>query len=172
MVGPYILRLVFPGAPGVSGDDVRPEKPLSPSATPEFLSQLMYRLLGDDRHAVRLGCIRAMERVLATATSPPSPLHILGHTVHLVCVSNGVIASHVTDDDICPDTSRKDNATHALVAADILEVDLQFEMLKVWQACLTTPANALVVGRWRVSCDQCVAAYIGSHHGTPRSRSG
>lgn len=127
MVGPYILRLVFPGDPTARQELVKPDKPLSAAVTPEFLTQLMYRLLGDSNAAVRLACVRAMERVLATATTPPSPLHILGHMVHLVCVSNGVLPDHIESEEWIA-TSRLDvsaGALPTLVAADILGVDLQ-----------------------------------------------
>ncbi len=126
MVGRYILRLVFPGDPGCVPDTVRPERPLPTAAAPELLSQLLYRLLGDANHVVRMGCIRCMERVLSTATTPPTPLHILGHTVHLVCVSNGVIPELVESEELFP-TARFESAGHrkTLIAADVLDMDLQ-----------------------------------------------
>ncbi len=65
MVGPYILRLLLPGTVGVDVVSVRPQKVLSAMDAQELLSQLLFRLLGDSDHAVKLACVRSMERVCA-----------------------------------------------------------------------------------------------------------
>ena len=63
MVGPYILRLLLPGTVGVDLASVRPQRTLSALEAQELLSQLLFRLLGDSDHAVKLACVRSMERV-------------------------------------------------------------------------------------------------------------
>jgi hypothetical protein len=63
MVGPYILRLLLPGTVGVDVISVRPQRILSALDAQELLSQLLFRLLGDSDHAVKLACVRTMERV-------------------------------------------------------------------------------------------------------------
>ncbi len=63
MVGPYVLRLLFPGSVGVDVESVRPARALTPLDGQELLSQLLFRLLGDSNHAVKLACVRGMERV-------------------------------------------------------------------------------------------------------------
>lgn len=63
MVGPYILRLLLPGTVGVDVISVRPQRLLSALEAQELLSQLLFRLLGDPDHGVKLACVRTMERV-------------------------------------------------------------------------------------------------------------
>lgn len=63
MVGQFILRLLFPGSEGLDPTTVRPARPLTTSETQEFLTQLLFRLLGDPSLSVKLACLRSMERV-------------------------------------------------------------------------------------------------------------
>ncbi len=57
------MRLLLPGTVGVDVISVRPQRILSALDAQELLSQLLFRLLGDSDHAVKLACVRTMERV-------------------------------------------------------------------------------------------------------------